>query len=346
MVLAKVVAIFFIIGVLVVLTSRVEYQASATLLPESSSQSSVSNLLRQYGGMFGISAGDPGGSGGISTARYPDIISSLPYQVELMNEPLHFSTLDTTLTAHEYFRDVYPPSILDYIKKYTIGLPGQVLSIFTSNEQEAIEQPSFVTEINRDSVISLPQQQKRTLGNLQDRLTINAEAGLITVTAELPDPQAAAELGRAGIKLLKEYVREYHTQKANEELNFVRQQVEESKKRFEEVQMKRAEFLDSNVNLATAKAQTREQELQSQYDLAFNIFNTLSQNLEQAKLKVQEDTPVFTTLKPLQVPGGSSKPNTPLIMIASIMLGIFFGGVIIVGDKIRTVVQFEISKRQ
>ncbi|MDZ7717087.1 MAG: hypothetical protein U5J95_12840 [Balneolaceae bacterium] len=80
--------------------------------------------------------------------------------------------------------------------------------------------------------------------------------------------------------------------------------MEEARKRFEQAQQQLAEFRDSNINLATAKAQSREQELQSQYDLTFNLYNSLSQRLEQAKLDLQEETPVLTVLQPVSVPLG------------------------------------------
>lgn len=343
--IGKMVGFFFVLGVFVVLFSRVEYQASATFVPETqSTQSSAGNLLQRYGGMLGVGGGGQIGGGGISTGLYPDIISSLPYQVELTNEPLYFSSMDTTLTLREYFQDRYPLSAIDYVKKYTLGLPSQIINLFSSSE-ESNEQSSFLTKVNRDSVVSLPSVQRSAAGKLASRINIEQDEGLVTLTAELPDSRAAAELGQAAIELLKEYVREYKTQKAGKELEFVREQVKEAKKRFEEAQMKLAEFRDSNINLATAKAQTREQELQSEYDLTFDIYNRLAQNLEQAKLKVQEDTPVFTTIEPFQVPTSNSKPNTGMILLASVFIGLIVGIIFVIIHKIWAVLHWQIHRR-
>lgn len=339
--IVKIVGVFFVVGVLISLLSRVEYNASATLMPESQSyQTSASNLLRQYGGMLGISGGQQGG-GGISPGLYPDIVSSVPYQVELMNMPVRFSTLDTTMTPHEYFRNFYPPSSMDYFKKYTLGLPGQILSLIKGSNRSKKEPEPVVSKVNRDSVVSLTGPQRSTIGKLKNRINIVDEEGLLTLSVEFPDPRASAEIGNKAINLLKEYVREYRTQKANEELAFVRKQVKEARKRFEEAQIKLAEFRDSNMNLATAKAQTREQELQSQYDLAFNLYNSLVQNLEQAKLKVQENTPVFTTIEPFQVPTSNHKPKTTLIIVVSMILGLIFGIIVVFGKKIWSKYQVE-----
>lgn len=42
--------------------------------------------------------------------------------------------------------------------------------------------------------------------------------------------------------------------------------------------------------------------LMATQSLAFTIYNTLAQQVEQAKLKVQEQTPVVSVLQPVQVP--------------------------------------------
>ncbi len=66
----------------------------------------------------------------------------------------------------------------------------------------------------------------------------------------------------------------------------------------------------------------RREELQSQYELAFNLYNTLSQQLQQKRLQVQEQTPVFSILQPVSVPLSKSAPNRTLIVIVAGILGV------------------------
>lgn len=294
-------------------------------MPEAeSTQGQTGNLLQQYGGMFGISVGGLGEES-IPTQLYPDILESIPYQVELMNQPVYFSEYDTTVTPHMFFSEIYDPfSLTGFIKGYTIGLPGKIIGLFKNADNE-IE--PVITEVNRDSVLHISKRQMGTVNKLKSRLTVSTESGVITIDSEFPDPQAAAEIAQNGITLLKEYVREYRTQKAKEDLEYIEEQLASAKKRFEAAQQKLAIFRDSNVSLATAKAQTREQELQSQYDLSFEIYNSMNQRMEQARLKVQEQTPVFSILQPVSVPLEKSAPKRLLILI---VFGIL-GGIIALG---------------
>lgn len=324
--IAKITIAFLLLGLIIAIFSSVEYKTSATILPEAQGQGQLGGLLQQYGGLLGVGGNsNTGKDGAISPQLYPNIVQSLPYQVELMNKPIYFSEYDTTITAHQFFSKVSSLSLFGYLKRYTIGLPGQVLGLFRNKSDK--QQNSLVTNVNRDSVLLLPMKQMETIYILRDRVNVvsDNQTGLLTFSVEMPDARAAAELGQAGLEQLKEYVREYRTQKATEDLKFVREQVSEAKKRFEEAQQALAEFRDSNVNLATAKARTREQELQSKYDLTFNMYNSLNKQLEQEKLNVQEDTPVFSVLQPIQVPLEKESPQRLLILIIFGILGVFIG---------------------
>jgi uncharacterized protein involved in exopolysaccharide biosynthesis len=71
-------------------------------------------------------------------------------------------------------------------------------------------------------------------------------------------------------------------------------------------------------------ARTEEERLQSDYQLAFEVYSQLAQQQEQAQIKVKEDTPVFSILKPVVVPVEKSAPNRPMILF----IWIFLGGII------------------
>ncbi|MDR8393500.1 Wzz/FepE/Etk N-terminal domain-containing protein [Aliifodinibius sp. S!AR15-10] len=320
--IAKVTGVFVVIGLLVALLSPKEYQTDATLLPETpSTQSGASGLLQQYGGLLGMSGSSLNldQEGMIPPTLYPQIVQSLPFQLELLNKKVHFAEFDTTTTVYAFFDEVYTPSVFSYVLEYTIGLPGKVIGLF---KPEAPEQP-LPRGFAADSVVSVTKDQMEVIENMQERVTVslNEESGVINLNVEMPDPNAAAQVGKTSIVLLKEYMTNYRTRKAQEDLEHARQQLEEVRQRFEEAQTQLAEFRDSNVNLATAQAQTREQRLQSEYDIAFNVYNSLAQRVEQAKLKVQEQTPVVSILQPVQVPIEKSSPQRLYLILSLFFIG-------------------------
>jgi len=312
-----------VIGLLVALLSPVEYRTSATLMPEAQSQQSrAGSLLQQYGGLLGMSGNvDPGQEGMIPPTLYPQIVQSLPFQLELLNQRVHFADFDTTTTVYAFFDEVYTPSVFSYMTEYTIGLPGKIIGLIKGEEE--MEQP-LPKGFETDSVVSVTKSQMEIIENMRERVTVslNEESGVINLTVEMPDPNAAAQVGKTSIALLKEYMTNYRTRKAQEDLEYAREQLEEVRQQFEEAQNRLADFRDSNINLATAKAQTQEQRLQSEYDLAFNVYNSLAQRVEQAKLTVQEQTPVVSILQPVQVPIDDTTSGL-MVLIITTLLGFF-----------------------
>lgn len=323
--IAKVAGVFAAIGLLIALLSPVEYETGATLMPEAQQQGMAGSLIEQYGGLLGMGGGSMSidQDATISPQLYPQIIRSLPFQLELLNKSVAFATYDTTATVHDFFDEIHSPSVFSYISAYTVGLPWKIKGLFTGNDE--LKQP-LPEGFQADSVVSVSKAQLRIIENMRERITVtlDEETNTIDLNVVMPDPNAAAELGKESINLIKEYVTLYRTRKAQEDLEYAENQLQDSRERFEDTQNRLAEFRDSNMNLATAKAQTQEERLLSEYELAFNVYNSLAQQVEQSKLKVQEQTPVVSILQPVQMPIDKSSPQRTFILLASIFLGVAF----------------------
>jgi uncharacterized protein involved in exopolysaccharide biosynthesis len=319
----KVTGVALVVGLLIALLSPVEYQSSATLMPEySSSESggSASDLLKRYGGLIGISGGSYSGSNNaISVMLYPNVVSSLPVQLKLLKEKVKFTRYDTTTTVQHFFDEVYTHSVFSLAVEYSIGLPHKVKEWIFPKDTSSI---SLDSEISRE-VITITEEQLKLVEMMRERVTVSLdeESGIVTVKSRMPDPYAAAAVGDKAFELLKRYLTEYRTEKLQTDLDYVEEQYEAAKQRFIKAQQELAEFRDQNINLATAKAQTELERLQSEYDLAFNIYNSLAQQREKVKLKLQEQTPLFKTLQPFTVPIQKSSPKRSLIAIASLFVG-------------------------
>ena len=63
--------------------------------------------------------------------------------------------------------------------------------------------------------------------------------------------------------------------------------------------------------------------MKNEMTLTFNVYNTLAQKLEQDKLRVQEETPVYTVIEPATVPLKASSPKKALILVGFVFLALF-----------------------
>jgi uncharacterized protein involved in exopolysaccharide biosynthesis len=81
--------------------------------------------------------------------------------------------------------------------------------------------------------------------------------------------------------------------------------------------------------------------LQDRYNLAFNSYNSLSQQLEQALITVQEETPVITLLEPVQVPLERSRPKRLLVIAVAAIIGSIAGVFLILGSVIYSKITYQ-----
>ena len=336
-------AVVFLIGLLVALVSPEEYEASVVLMPQSSDASGGigSGLLRQFSGLASLGLGGAsGGSGGtLSPDLYPEITQSTPFFLDIMDKELYFGILDTTVSFNQYFGEIERPGLLDYLKTYTIGLPRLLINLpvrFINLFRDAPTAPVLVQSSSADGTASdslvrraplrLTGQQRGVMGKLKGRITTTIEENnTVKITVQMPDPLVAAEATEMATGYLTNYILEYRTEKAQQDLQFIQAQHDDKKARYNAIQRRLARFRDQNMNIISETARIRQEQLEAENQLALGLYESLAQQLEQAKIKVQEETPVFKVLEPIQVPLSPSSPNRELILILSLFVGVFLG---------------------
>jgi len=325
--IAKITAVFVAIGLSIALFSPVEYESEAILMPEVQQQTDrAGQLLQRFGGAFGLGGGSQmqAQQGTIPPMIYPRIVNSLSFQMELMEKEIRFADYGVTTTIPDFYENHYSPSVLSVVQSYTIGLPFTIIGWIRGTEDE----PSKTLEEDplQGELIQLSRKELSYIENIRERISVrlDEETGLLNTRVRLQDPRAAAELNRHLIEMLKEYVTAYRIEKVRQDLEFVEEQHATARERFEERQIALADFRDANISLATARAQTELERIQDEKDLAFNLYSSLSQQREEARLRLQEQRPVFSVVQAVNVPNERSSPRRALILI----LATFFGGFI------------------
>jgi len=137
----------------------------------------------------------------------------------------------------------------------------------------------------------------------------------------MQDPLVVAQVTSYVVKNLTKYIIEYRTKKAKTDLTFVSARTAEAEAKYLEALQTLAAYKDRNKNVILSSVLTEEEQLQSEYDLAFDMYSALAKQLEQSKIKVQEATPVFNVMDPAQVPLKKNKPKTSLTLVVMLFLG-------------------------
>nr|WKN40050.1 Wzz/FepE/Etk N-terminal domain-containing protein [Tunicatimonas sp. TK19036] len=348
--------IALVLGLFIALVSPEEYSSNIVLMPQSSSGSSSgsSSFLKQLGGFTGVSFG--GTSGTLDKSLYPDITKSTSFYLAIMNEEMYFPTLDTTMSLYHYFTEIDTPPLTEHVKRYTIGLPRLLLQLPlgllnildkpnklasssvgntpaapTITETDTAAQPPLNRADTLYRPIMLTNKQLAVMAKLKDRIETSIEDnGMVKVSAKMPDPYIAAETTELAINYLTQYITDYRVEKVQEDLMFIEKQYEEKQDRYNIAQQKLASIRDQNANIVTERARIELNRAETEYNLAFSLYQSVAQQLEQARIKVQEETPIFKVLEPIQIPLRKSEPNQELILILSLFAGFAIGIAVVI----------------
>lgn len=310
-------------GFLIAFGSTEEYSAYSRLVP-----------YRSGGGTPGLSglatlAGVrlPTNSGTdivITTDLYPEVASTFDFQASVALTPVVFSGSDSLIAAANYFTRHRRASLVGAAIKYIVGLPQSLLSVrdsvpvesLTSRRTAPPKGPKRVDPEFRSVVLEVGRRI---------RVNVDKRTGIISIYATMPDPVAAADLARATSERLMETVMAYEVRKADEQLRYVDQQYWQSKIRYDSAQRALAEFMDRNRALVSATAQIESSRLKRDEEIAFDVFQQFVREREQARIKRNQDTPVFTVLEQPTVPTERSSPRRTQILLMSIVIGLVAG---------------------
>lgn len=329
MVIIRLILASVFVGFFVAILIPNQFTASSTMVPQISDPKSKLGGLSGISGLSGLAAMagvniNTATGSELSPRTYSSIISSVPFQLELMNTRLNFERLDTTVTLFDYYTKIrYGNPFV----KYTIGLPHLII-LAIKGERTLRFKVALSNSLNQ---LTQKQIEVQKILNQQVGIYVNDKDGYVSLSCTLPEAYASAQLAQNAQVLLQRYITEFKIEKAKVDLDFIQQRYDESKKNYQIAQQELATFRDRNKNVSTAVARTEEERLSAEYTLITGVYSELAKKLEQAKIQVKEETPVFTIIKPVSVPIEKSYPNRPLILAIAAFIGLIIGIILILG---------------
>ena len=209
-IILKITLAFTFLGLFVAVFSKNEFTASTTFVPLAQG-SKAGGSLGSLASLAGINIGGAVNSEEISPELYPQIVSSIPFQLELLNTPLTIEGQTVPVSYRDYYENIYSPGLLSNIKKYTLGLPGVLISLVRSAPENL--------EASAGQLISISKEEYELIKDLKDQisLAVNAKEGFISISVTMPEAIASAELALKAQQLLQEYALEFKTQKSIEQ---------------------------------------------------------------------------------------------------------------------------------
>ncbi|UBM57634.1 lipopolysaccharide biosynthesis protein [Marinilongibacter aquaticus] len=302
--IAGITLLFTALGAWYAFTAREEFSSEGKILPElSSGGGSTLGGLANLVGIGGFELGIKNNTDAIRPDLYPDVLQSTPYFLSLLQ-----ATVRTRNNDSLRFEDFYHQAIEE------------------GKEPEQKSLSKYPVDIS--GVIVLNKLTEDRIKDLKDRIngSIDKKSGVITISAKMPDPVVAAEVARFSMDYLTNYVTAYRTEKSKQEVDFLGKKVAAARGEFYEDQAKKARYADqySAPTIRLKSADVQRERIESEYQMSSALYNELLKKYEEAKIKLQQNTPVFQIMNPPLTPTKKSEPRKAVIVFFFHIFGIFF----------------------
>ena len=320
-------------GVVYALFQPNEFTSSTTFIPQlSSGVKTGGSSLSGLASLAGINIGSMESSSEFPPTLYPQVVNGVPFKLDLLSTKINFN--NHSVLAKDYLLKNIPTNFFATFKKYTIGLPSLILSSFKDNDQKK--------PLNNSEIYLITEEDKILfeLLNKSLSLSINEKEGFITISYTDANKNVAAQITQIAQNLLQEKIIEFKNKSSKEMLDFAMKQYSDKKESYQKLQDERAVFVDKNINISSSLFQNKLSRLESEVNISESIVQQLASQVEQAKLQVNKDTPVFTTIKPVTIPFERSAPKRSLIVIVFAFLGLVLStGYVLVKEPLSYIIK-------
>lgn len=307
--LVAILTIFAVIGVVVALNTPRTYTTNVILAPEFGSTSELSDNLGDLASMVGIDLSSKGGNiDAIYPQIYPDVFASTDFILSLFNTPV--STLNAT-DSKKYFEHLTQDVKIPFWKYPSIWL-----------KQKFSKEPAEPANHQLDP-FNLTKGENDIVNVIRGNISCNVDkkTSVITISVKDFDQKVSAVMADTLCHKLQDYITLYRTKKARNSLAQTEKLYRESKARYEKIRDEYNKFSDANTDLTLPSLKSKQEDMENEMQLRYNSFTQLSQQVQAARAKLQEKTPVFSIIQNASIPVKPSGTPRMYIVLAYIFVG-------------------------
>ena len=317
MLYVKVLPIAFVLAAIYALSLPNYYSCTVMLAPESGAGARATSGLAGLASSFGINVGSvDNGADAIGPTLYPDLMNSVDFKTALFEVPVTIEgykgngEADRTMSYYKYLKD-------EQKSPWWSAAKAAFFNLFASSEP--------IKEKKVDPFRLTPEQT--AIAGAINRLVvcdIDKKTNVITINVTDQNPVICATLADSVKTRLQAFITDYRTSKVRKDLEYNKKLFNEAKARYEKARDAYAHFADTHREISSQSAQTKEADLQNEMQIQQQIFQQIIAQVQQAEMKVQEETPAFTTLQSATVPvvkAGPKRAQMCLIFLFLAFLG-------------------------
>ncbi|SEF83005.1 Chain length determinant protein [Xylanibacter ruminicola] len=298
----KVLPVTFIIMCIYTLSLPNYYKCVVTLAPELGGKGGSGSGLAALASSFGVNIGGGNAAGdAITPMLYPNLMNSVDFKTSLFDVKVQRKDDKAPMTYYDYLMN-------EQKRPWWSGFFGLM------KREKAEEEPVNTFE--------LTQAQESVAKSIAAKVlcSVDKKTNVIMIEVTDQDPRIAAMMADTVKTRLQDFLTKYRTNKARHDLAYIEDLQRQAKKAYERARQLYVDYMDSNQNMILLSAMQKQADLENEMQLQYNNYNALNAQVIDAKARVQEVTPAFTTLQSATVPLRKDGPKRSLIVLGFLFL--------------------------
>lgn len=279
------------------------YYTTDTILAPEIENSSNSGTIGSLASSFGLDINQIKSTDAITPLLYPDLLKDNKFIFNFFNITVQTQDKKKSTNYYEYLANCQ--KVEPWNNFLSNKQKKQIIPDSTTNPYKISKEQNDIIERIRSSI----------------KFSVDSKSGVITITTTDQDPVVCKTLADSIRNILKNYITTYRTSKARADVIYYKKLAREAKNEYEKARRLYGSYADSNSDIVLESFRSKQEDLENDMQLKFNAYSQLSAQLQSAIAKLQEKTPVFTTLKGAAVPIKPAGPKRLLFIITMVALG-------------------------
>lgn len=313
-----------IVAFLLILGAPRYYTSETSMAPEVANSTGGMGALGSIASSFGIDLSQTETTDAISPLLYPDLMEDNKFVVDLFSIKIKTSDGEISTTYYDYLKTKQKFAWWTLPSKWI----GKWMRSLTQSKNKKSSKgkldPYYLSEAD-DAIVN---KIRNNIGIDVDRKT-----AIITVSTKSQDALVSKILADSIRQRLQQYITLYRTNKAQADVNYYKRLTVEAKQEYEKVRRSYGYYADANTDVILESVKAKQEDLENDMQLKYNTYSALNTQLQAARAKLQEKTPVFTVIKGAAVPQKPAGPKRMLFAIGMAFLAAIIITIYILKDE-------------
>ncbi|MBQ1909344.1 MAG: chain-length determining protein [Bacteroidaceae bacterium] len=308
----KILATTFVLSCVIILSQPRYYTCEVKLAPEWGTDVPAGGI-GSIAASFGFDLSSMQSSDAIYPMLYPELFESPEFLVPLFD--VEVARIDGSLrtTYHDYLKLHQKRNPLTYPIRKTIALVKKAF------EEKNVRNAADTEKVNP---FYLSKKDYGVMKLITDkvRCIVDKKNNVVSITVKDQDALICATMADSIREHLQNFIIEYRTRKARQDVAHYQVLRDSALMEYREATNAYSAYCDRHQNATLQAAISKRDQLENDMGMMLTKYQTMSGQLENAKAKVQEQTPAFTVIKSPTVPIRPAGPKRMIFVAAMLII--------------------------